>query len=61
MIRRQEELVIITKVAKAHGKSESVRTTIPEEVVKALGCKPGDALAWEIDSKTKKATIKKIE
>lgn len=35
-----------TKVSKANTNSPSVRTTIPEGIVKDLGLKVGDTIVW---------------
>jgi hypothetical protein len=59
----RQKTVLITKVAKASSKSPSVRTTIPEEIVKDLGISIGDALVWEISKEDSKkiAKLRKVE
>lgn len=41
-------VVVTSKVAKASSKSPSVRTTIPEEIVRELGIEVSDALVWDV-------------
>ncbi|MCP8309281.1 MAG: AbrB family transcriptional regulator [archaeon] len=52
-----------TIVSKAATKSPSLRTTIPEQVVKELGITAGDALDWTVEKRDGKkvATIRKLE
>lgn len=45
-------------VAKASTKSSSVRTTIPEEVAKALQVTPGDVLDWDLMPQKGRAVAK---
>jgi bifunctional DNA-binding transcriptional regulator/antitoxin component of YhaV-PrlF toxin-antitoxin module len=43
----KESLVLTSKLAKAHSESDSLRTTVPEEVVHELGLKVGDVVEWK--------------
>ena len=43
----KDSLVSTSKLAKAHNESDSVRTTIPEEIVKELGLQVGDVVEWK--------------
>ena len=43
--------MLITKIQVANKQTRSLRTTIPAEVVEALGLSAGDAIAFDIDKK----------
>lgn len=47
----------LTKIAKANSKSDSLRTTIPKEVVESFDLKIHDVLIWEI--KEEQLVVKK--
>lgn len=53
----------VTIAAKATSKSESLRSTIPEEIVAELGLQVGDALDWDIvtEKGKKYARFRKLE
>ena len=51
---------IITKTNYADNKSNSLRTTIPKEVVDKLELSKGDNLIWIVEDK-KSVCIKKLE
>jgi bifunctional DNA-binding transcriptional regulator/antitoxin component of YhaV-PrlF toxin-antitoxin module len=55
-------LLITSKVAKANT-TNSLRTTIPSEMVKEVDLKVGDLLIWSVDQQKGKKiiTIKKVE
>ncbi len=57
------EIMATSKVVKASPQSPSVRSTIPEDIVKELGIKTGDVLQWTIAQKREKkgAFIRKLE
>jgi bifunctional DNA-binding transcriptional regulator/antitoxin component of YhaV-PrlF toxin-antitoxin module len=50
-------------IAKASSKSPSIRTTIPEKIVKEMKLNVGDVLDWSIDTQNdrKIMKIKKLE
>ncbi len=50
-------------VVRASPRSESLRTTIPKDVVRELGIKLGDVLDWEIEGGDGKkiARVRKLE
>lgn len=53
----------ITKLTKANTRSNSLRATIPNNIVKELGLQESDFLEWDIfeDSNGKYAKIKKVK
>ena len=51
---------IVTKTNYADNKSNSLRTTIPKEVVDKLGLSKGDNLIWVIDEDKNSVCIKKL-
>lgn len=55
-------MTISSKVTKANT-TNSVRTTIPSEIVKEIDLRVGDLLIWSIDQQKGKKTIsiKKVE
>lgn len=55
-------LLITSKVAKANT-TNSLRTTIPSEIVKEVDLNLGDLLIWSVDQQKGKKiiTIKKVE
>ncbi len=56
-------MVATSKVVKASPRSPSVRSTIPEDIVKELGVKIGDVLEWTLAKKGNKkgVFIRKLE
>ena len=55
----KKELPFLTKTSKAHSKSESLRTTIPKEIVKDSGLDSHDVLIWDFNKKNNEIIIKK--
>lgn len=55
-------VTISSKIARANT-TNSLRTTIPNEVVKEVDLKAGDLLIWSVDQQKgkKSITIKKVE
>lgn len=52
---------IITKTNYADNKSNSLRTTIPKEVVDKLELVKGDNLIWVVDEDKNSVCIKKLD
>ena len=55
-------MLITSKVAKANT-TNSIRTTIPSDIVREVDLKVGDLLIWSVDQQKgkKTITIKKVE
>jgi antitoxin component of MazEF toxin-antitoxin module len=53
----------ITKLTKANTRSNSLRATIPNNIVKELGLQESDFIEWDIfeDSNGKYVKIKKVK
>jgi antitoxin component of MazEF toxin-antitoxin module len=53
----------ITKLTKANTRSNSLRATIPNNIVKELGLQESDFIEWDVfeDKNEKYAKIKKIK
>ena len=47
----------LSKVTKATTTSNSLRATIPEDVVKDLGIMPGDVLIWSVEEQRGKKIV----
>ena len=60
-IRRNK--ILKSTISKAHPKSISVRTTIPQHIAELLDWLEGDILAWEIEKRGDKyvVTIRRLE
>jgi bifunctional DNA-binding transcriptional regulator/antitoxin component of YhaV-PrlF toxin-antitoxin module len=50
-----------TKVVKAATNSESLRATVPKEVVDALKLKEGDLIIWSIDEGRKDGKVASVQ
>lgn len=60
MTRSLSSIKDISKVQLAKTNSESVTTTIPEEIRKAAGITKGTRLLWDYDTKSGKITVTKL-
>jgi hypothetical protein len=52
----------LSRVARAARDNDSLRATIPREIVRGLEIAAGDVLRWELEGKSSRiATVKKLE
>lgn len=54
-------MTYITKTNYAKSDSNSLRTTIPKEIVDKLGLSQGDNLIWTLNEDKKSVCVKKLE
>ena len=49
----------LVRVNVATTNSRTLRTSVPEVIVALLGLKPGDVLAWKVQPRTGKITVRR--